>query len=1120
MDSLSAWLAKLGLERYDEVFRANGVDLESLPLLTEQDLIELGVLLGHRRRLFDALSAAPAPKPVPAVAPAPPDIPEPARARRPPGERRQLTVLFCDLSGSTELAQALDAEELRELMRMYQETAGRVVARYDGHVAQYLGDGLVIYFGFPQAHEDAAERALRAALEIAAEVGRLAAAAPLRVHIGVATGAVVVGEREGDDSSACDTAVGATPNLAARLCALAAPDQIVVAPATRRLLGHTFEFEDLGEHTLKGFSAPVQLTRVVGLAQRESRFSAIRPDRTTPFVGREHEVELLVSRWRTARDGEGQAVLLAGEPGIGKSRIAHVLRERLIDGQHVTLLYQCSPFLTSSSFHPIIGHLAETCDFQRHDTPDAKLDKLEARLQLTPAEREEIGPLFAALLSLPTGRYPPRMDSPQRLREVTIEALVEQPLRLSRGQPVLMIFEDAQWADADTLETMARFIERIRHWPILLLITCRPEFTPAWTAHGNVTLLHLNRLARRQGARIARELTAVKPLPPDVLEQILERADGVPLFVEELTHTVLEAGFLRDAGDHWETSGPVAPLAIPFTLHDSLMARLDHLAPVKAVAQIGACIGREFDHALLAAIAAIDPPRLEEACAALEASGLVFRRGSGDDAVYRFKHALVGDVAYDSLLKSQRVRIHARIARALTEEFCDRAKASPELLAQHLTRAGMVDRALQQWIAAARAAIARNRHREALAHVDSGLALVAQADPAQRADCEVALLVTGAACHWALKGYACSEVSVLWARAEALLDSVTYERLLVLALVGINTCAYAAADSRKSFATTERLIGLAEHTEDTDSKIVAYAAVGPILYQRADFARCTALLQYVIDTYEVERYRGYGRFNDAKVTACCWLSYCHLAAGRFDQARALARMAVEHADALAQPFVLSQAISVGARPFVEAGDIGTARELCRRCIDLCDTQRLPFWKGWAMVYEGVAFAREGQHANALRRLDEAIAHLADNGGRNDLGYIHAWRAQSLAHLGRFDVARNSIAAAHDNCLRTGEQIGIVDLAYAAGVIERLDPDAAPGAAIESMRAAAAEARMQNLRLLELRASMELAALLHAQGRSEEARACLEPVVDGIDEGQDCAQMIEARQLLASCVTLA
>lgn len=1110
MDSLSTWLAELGLERYAEVFLANGVDLETLALLTERDLIELGVLLGHRRRLLDALKSP--------MAVAARHVPPAPDARRPPGERRQLTVLFCDLAGSTELAQAMDAEELREIMRAFQEACGRVVARYEGYVAQYLGDGLVIYFGFPRAREDAAERAVRAALDIVAEVGRLPAAAPLRAHLGVATGAVVVGEAEGDDPSACDTAVGATPNLAARLCALAGPDQIVIAPSTRRLLGCTFELEDLGEHALKGINAPVRLARVAGLAYRESRFSAIRPDRSTPFVGREHEVDLLVSRWRTAREGEGQAVLLAGEPGIGKSRIAHVLRERLTGEQHLTLLYQCSPFKSSSSFHPIIEHLSETSGFLRADTPETRLDKLEAALHLEPGERDHIAPLFATLLTLPTGRYPPRMDSPQRLREVTIDALVEQPLKLSRGQPLLMLFEDAQWADADTLETMARFIERIRHWPILLLITCRPEFTPAWTAHGNVTLLHLNRLARRQGAQMAQELTAAKPIPPDVLEQILERADGVPLFVEELTQTVLEAGFLRDAGDHWETNGSLVPLAIPFTLHDSLMARLDHLAPVKAVAQIGACIGREFDHALLAAITAIDVDRLAEALLSLEASGLIFRRGSGDDAIYRFKHALVGDVAYESLLKSQRVRIHARIARALSEEFSDRAKTNPEVLAQHLTRAGLIDRALQQWAAAARAAIARNRHREALAHVDSGLALLGQADPARRADFEVTLLVTGAACHWALKGYACPEVATLWERAEAVLDGVTQERLLVLALVGINNFAYAAADSPKCLATTERLIELASRTEDTDSKIVAYAAVGPILYQQAQFARCAALLQYVNDTYEVARYTGYGRLNDAKVTACCWLSYCHLSAGRFDEARRLARMAMDHADALAQPFVLSQALSVAARPFVEVGDIGVTRELCRRCIDLCDTQHLPFWKGWAMVYEGVASAREGQYARALARLDEAIAHLASNGGRNDLGYVHAWRAQALARLGRYDAARQSIAAARVDCLNTGQQTGLVDLAYAEGVVESIDPRATPGAAMERLRAAASEARSQNLRLLELRASMDIAAILRAEGRCAEARSCLEPVIEGFAEGHDCAQMIEARRLLLACAS--
>ena len=525
-----------------------------------------------------------------------------------------------------------------------------------------------------------------------AAVNRLSGTEPLQVRIGIATGPVVVGESGAGDASVPSAAVGETPNVAARLLALAGPDQIVIAPSTHRLLGNTFEIEDLGDHTLKGIDGPVRARRIRGLARSESRFDATRSSRYTPFVGREHEVALLLARWEHAREGEGQVVLLAGEPGIGKSRITQVLRERLADTPHLRLQYQCSPYHSGSAFHPLIEQLARAAGFERDDTPERKLDKLEAMLALSAEELPTIAPLFAALLSLPIDRYPSRMLSPQKHKELTIAALVDQPVRLGKRQPVLMICEDAHWIDPSTLETMALMVERIRHAAILLVITCRPEFVPLWTGHGNVTLLHLNRLSKRHGAAMTDRLTGGKALPDEVLTQILERTDGVPLFVEELTKAVLEAGFLHDAGGRWELSGPLPPLAIPSTLQDSLMARLDRLAPpIKDVAQIGACIGREFDHELLAAVAPMSAGDLHDALDKLVASGLIFCQGSVPEAIYSFKHALVQDVAYDGLLKSRRQQIHARIARSLVTDFKERAKARARV-ARAAPHARRVDR--------------------------------------------------------------------------------------------------------------------------------------------------------------------------------------------------------------------------------------------------------------------------------------------------------------------------------------------------------------------------------------------------------------------------------------------
>lgn len=1116
MSVLASWLQDLGLVQYLPLFEQHGIDLRSMPLLGDRDLAELGVLFGHRKLLLQAIGALdirPASVAHP-ITPSTDTTPAAHRhASRGDAERRQLTVLFCDLVGSTALAHRLDPEALRELMRTYQQACSAIVARYAGHVAQYLGDGMVVYFGFPQAHEDDAERAVRAALEIVAAIQRLPGPEPLRVRVGIATGAVVVGESGAGDASVPSAAVGETPNLAARLQELAGPDQIVIAPSTHRLLGDTVEVEDLGEHRLRGIDSPMRARRIRGLTRSETRFDASRAGRYTPFVGREHEVALLLARWEQACEGEGQVVLLAGEPGIGKSRITQVLCERLASTPHLRLQYQCSPYHSGSAFYPLIEQLARAAGFERDDTVERKLDRLEATLVLSAEELPAIAPLFAALLSLPIDRYPPRMLSPQKHKELTIAALVDQSLRLALRQPVLMICEDAHWTDPSTLETMSLTIERIRQTGILIVITCRPEFVPPWMGHGHVTSLHLNRLSKRQGAAMTSRLTGGKALPEEVLEQILERTDGVPLFVEELTKTVLEAGFLRDAGERWELSGPLPPLAIPTTLQDSLMSRLDRLESNKEVAQIGACIGREFDYELLAAVAPMNAGELQGALAKLVASGLIFRHGSGPEARYSFKHAMVQDVAYDGLLKSRRLQIHRDIARALAKDFNERAKARPELLALHLTRAGMIDLAVPQWQAAARLAIANNRHREALGHVDAGLALVDQVAVELKANHEVALLVSGAACHWVLTGYACEAAATLWARAETLLEGVTDQRLLVLALMGINICAYAGADTRKALATAERLVSLGESTPDTDTKVVAFSAVGPTLRQQGQFERCKRLLEFVVEAYETDRRTGYGRINDAKVTACSWLSWSHVTTGHLDQARHYARIAIDHATAIAQPFVLSQALSVAARQFAEAGDCEEALELCRRCIELCDAQNLPFWKGWAMVYEGIAYVRLAQHERAQARLAEAIVHLAANGARSDLGHLYAWRTIALAHLGRFDEARRDNDVGRVECVDTGQELDLIDLAYARGITELLDPNAPASAAEHWLITALHDARSRGARLIELRAAKSLAGLWQRQGKRREAIDLLAPIFGEFTEGFDGADLKEARALL-------
>ena len=573
--------------------------------------------------------------------------------------------MFVDLVGSTALSAALDPEEMGAAIRVYQNAVAGETLRFEGHIAKFMGDGVLAYFGWPQAHEDDAERAVRAGLALVRTVGGLEVGGRrLAARIGIATGLVVVGEPVGEGEAQERAVVGETPNLAARLQALAAPGSVVISQATRRLVGTLFELADLGPTRIKGFAEPIAAFVVQGEGSADGRFEALHGQRLTPLIGREHELAMLLERWSWAKDGDGQVVLIAGEAGIGKSRLLHALREKLAGEPHIAISHFCSAYHTNSMLHPIVAQLERAAGFASHDEPGDRLAKLEALLAQGAEQLDEAAPLVGALLGIPTDdRYPALNLSPQRQKQRTFEVLMEQLAGLARERPVLALYEDLHWADPSTLELLDMVVERARVLPVLVVITHRPQFSTPWSGQAHVTALPLNRLGRRQGAAMALRVTGGKALPAEILDQILERTDGVPLFLEELTRTMLELGLMTDAGDHYELAGPLPPLAIPANLHDSLMARLDRLAPVKELAQIGAVIGREFSHELLAAVADRPQEQLESGLDQLVASELVFRRGSPPDAAYSFKHALVKDAAYQSLLKS-RAPAAARSRRA------------------------------------------------------------------------------------------------------------------------------------------------------------------------------------------------------------------------------------------------------------------------------------------------------------------------------------------------------------------------------------------------------------------------------------------------------------------------
>ena len=703
MTGIAQWLASIGLERYTERFVGNAIDGDVLAELTEDDLEKLGIPLGDRKRLIKAIRASLADSPDAVITSGAREDTQSGQPRAVAAERRHLTVMICDLVGSTALSARLDPEEMGAVMDAYHAACARIVRAYDGFIGDFRGDGILAYFGYPRAHEDDAERTVRAALDIAAAVARLEthAAEPLAVRIGIATGLVVVGDSSGEGALWQHAVVGDTPNLAARLQTLAEPGTIVVAASTRRLLGDLFRLRDLGSHELKGIAESVAAWAVEGLSTSDSRFEAVRAAGLTDLIGREAEIDFLLERQRLAWEGKGQIVLISGEPGIGKSRLAAALAERIAGERYTRLRYQCSHYHTNSVLRPIITQLERAAGFKADDTPEQRLDKLEAFLGVDRSRIEVVAPLFAALLSIPFGdRYPPLALSPTQQRRRTLAALLDQFEGVARRRPILLLFEDLHWADATSLELLDLAIERVRQLPVLALFTFRPDLEPPWVGLPDVSTLALGPLDRNDVESIVARVTGGRALPAEVMKQIIDKTDGNPLFVEELTKTVLEAGMLVEDGEGYRLDGPLPPLAIPETLQDSLMARLDRLAPVRELAQIGAAIGREFSYSLVRTLVGRDESALKRKLAQLEQAELVFRRGDPPEAIYTFKHALVRDVAYESLLKSRRYQLHGQIARALQEKFPDIVASQPEMVAHHFTQAGLLDAAIEYWLKA------------------------------------------------------------------------------------------------------------------------------------------------------------------------------------------------------------------------------------------------------------------------------------------------------------------------------------------------------------------------------------------------------------------------------------
>jgi class 3 adenylate cyclase/predicted ATPase len=1089
------WLRALGLAQYEPAFRENEITAELLPSLTAEDLRELGVIpVGHRRRLLDAA----------------------ALLRAAESERRQMTVMFSDLVGSTALAARLDPEDLQAVIGAYQACAAEMVGRFDGSVARYLGDGVLAYFGHPHAHEDDAERAVRAALALIEAIGRVPAPEPLQIRIGISTGMVVMYDAARPGGGYERSIVGEAPNLAARLQALAEPNTVVIGPNARRLLGDLFEYRELGTVEVKGFAKPVYAFEVVRPSAVASRFEALHGQHLTPLVGRREEIELLLQRWRQAKSGEGQVAVLSGEPGIGKSRIAAAVAAALADEPHARLRYFCSPHHQDSALHPVILQLERAAGFARGDDAAAKRAKLDATLAPLGLVDEHAA-LIAALLSLPEDdRHPLPAMSPQARKEKTLAALLARLEGLARQRPLLMIVEDVHWIDPSSLSLLTLAVEQVPSLPMLLVITARRDFVAGWTEGAHVMTLSLTRLDRNEVATLANRVAGDKALPDEVLEQILAHTDGVPLFIEELTRTVLEGGLLQEREGRYTLAGPLPPLAIPTTLHASLMARLDRLAPARELAQIAAAIGRDFGDDLIKAVTPWPERQVDAALAELIAAQLVFRHGAARPARYSFKHALVQDAAYDTLLRGKRQALHARIAEVLERRFPDTAAQQPELLAQHLAQAGAAERAIGLWLEAARRMLARGAVAEAVRQLQKGVALIAarpETPERQRQELDLQIALGGALI--AAQGYTAPETDKAFTRARDLCERVGETSQLLRAVWGQFTSRFVGGAQKAALTAAEEMLALAERRGDVSGRIMAQASCGSVLLflGRLRAARAAFEAALAIDAVD-EREAAFLYGQSGRVLALAYLGLDLMLMGFVEAAERNTARAIEEARALAHPTTLCFAHSIATRvAFARRDRVGLVRHAAM-VRQLSDEQGLGLWQALGEIYHGWTAAYAGRDGEAVALIRRGLARYRAGGARLSLPLYLLTLAMAQARAG--DNADAATIVEAQQASEIGEERWMdAEIHRVAADILLVPPQRDPARAEAELLTAMAIAAEQGARLWHLRAATCLARLWGEQGRRGEGRDLLAPICDGFSEGSDLPDLAAARALIAA-----
>jgi class 3 adenylate cyclase/tetratricopeptide (TPR) repeat protein len=1105
-DDIAKWLEDLGLGQYVQAFADNEIDLDVLPELAEEDLRELGLPMGPRKKVLRAIGGAQA------KMQAPPSGGSAGTAdvgRTPEAERRQLTVMFCDLAGSTALASRLDPEDMRDVIRAYQDACAGVIARYGGYLAKYMGDGVLAYFGWPRGEENDAERAISAGLGIVEAVGGLARpknqSDPLAVRIGIATGPVVVGDIVGEGAAREAAVTGGTPNLAARLQETAESDSVVIDPTTRALVGELFSFRSLGARSLKGIDGAVEAWRVTGEEVVESRFEAVRGQSLLRLVGRQHELALMRDRWELAKNGEGQVLLLSGEAGIGKSRLTQALMEALGDTPHFSLRFQCSPYHTDSAFNPIIRQIERAARFEREDAAEVKLEKLETLIDRSGDFADHTLPILAHLLSLPyESKYGSLDLTPQQIKQRTIDVLAAQVFGLAMVRPVLFLLEDAHWIDPTSSELLEQVALRAGAVPILVVITHRPEWRASFANQANATSLQLNRLGRRQ---IIEFVTAVadRSVPESMIEQIIDRTDGIPLFVEEMTRSLIESGFDVVASAD----------AIPDTLHASLMARLDRLpAPARELAQIASVIGREINISLLARTVGESDDEVLRTTESLFQSQLMQRGGFASDSNIIFRHALIRDAAYHSLLMSRRREIHGKVARILENQFPNVVERQPELIARHDAEAGNVESAILFWRRAGERASALVANAEAVGHFRNALAQLASL-PAdgERDRAELEILLTMGVPLIGATGYASGEVRDNYSKARELSVALDDREGLFAATRGLWNCVFDRAELTHALELARELVELAQRDKRPDKMALAQRALGSTYMSLGEIDQSKEAFDVGLAISEGSplsfALREHG--ESPQIVALQYNGWSECLRGNVDRGVALAQRAVSLARELGHPITLVFSIHI-------LGILNQLRREYRLCHDtqaevseLSNEHGFVFWSAGGKTMYGCALAFLDRPEAGLEIARQGIQDWSATGAMLHVPTWSAFLADAALHVGDLHLAESTLSRAVGLAEQNRDQMVFAELLRLFGLLELRRGNTAEG--IARLESAIATARKQNTLIFELRAATDLADVMKNQGRHREAAETLTPVFDKLCEGFETADAVNAKALL-------